>query len=198
MALETKKNGNVAAPPKALTIDAAARAAALAGGDTSEWRETAQVFLYKPEHFVATRENGVEACWEMKDGKKVPTAPAIVGIPYATILRTPKDGGDPYYQVAIELTKPTFVMAGEGAAKYEVLVPKGLTVLMTMTAGLDRLDTLANHPSEATEVEVRAIQKESIGNNKSMWRFTIKENPVKRARVVAGAAPQLPLPAELS
>lgn len=155
----------------------------LTGGDApSDWNETGAQQLYKPEAFVATRVGKMEACWREEGGKKVPTAPAICGYPVA-VTRHEGDEG-PFEMVQILLTKRTCVIDKQGT-----LIPceAGETLKLVVTKGLERVGLLGRLPNHSVECSIRPIQKEDIGGGKTMWRWSVKENPKPVARVrVAG------------
>ena len=171
------------ADPKAVQKNPAPKAAdissLLTGGDAPEgWTETGTRNLYKPDMFIATRIGKTEACWRMEGDKKIPTAPPIQGFPVSVEQHEGEQGI--FNMIQIQLTKRTGVIDKEGTL---VFCEPGETLLLIETKALERVGQLARLANHSVECVLRPIQKEDIGGGQTMWRWSVKENPVPVKRV---------------
>jgi len=177
-----EKSGTASAPG----ISAEERAAIFGDSRQSDWNETGLRYFFKPEHYIAETVGKVQRCWrEGPGGKKFYTSPLITGTPYAVIKKDHPEYG-PYSMVLIALTKPTIFMVGEEGARVEEYVPAGQTVCITVTAGIERLQQIAEMPDVSLEVECRVLQLEPIPNSKNTkWVWSTRESgkPTPKANV---------------
>jgi len=153
----------------------------------ADWVGTGNAFLYRPDAFVARTVDGCMLCFNEVDGKRVYTAPAIWGFPVD--VRDNPTADPPFTSIFILLTKDTMAYA-DGSKEKLQRISKGETVVITMTAALERVAELAQLHDRSVEVFMRPIGQRRLPKQPSnkIWDWEVKENPIVHARARALAA----------